>query len=257
MIGHRPVVVAVPSLPTMRFLLGYISGREESLLSPARPGEPTRLLAALLRTPDGAPADMASLPAAVHDRLLAEVYRQEIGEIATCRAACAQCAEPFEFELALSSLIAAQDAEAAAVGLPGEDGRWEVADTRVRPPLLSDTAHGGPDSLLKSLCAPTPSDDRLPEVAALLERASPLLALDLDASCPHCETAQKLGFDLPRFLAAAIGNERPFLVRETHLIASRYGWSHAEIMALPRADRRAFATLIESERSAAQRPRVA
>lgn len=256
MAGERSVTVAVPSLTPARFLLRRIAGTDEAALAPERPGEPTRLLAALARTGEGGVLDLEALPVTVHDRLLAEVYRAEIGEKVSCRAACSDCAQPFEFELALAELLAAQDREAAACGRTGADGRWAVGRARLRPPTLGD-AGADPAVLVPLLCGETVDPDSVAELADFLERASPLLALDLDAICPHCGAVQQLGFDLPRFLVRALGSERPFLIRETHLIAARYGWSHAEIMALPRDDRRAYAALIESERSAALRARVA
>lgn len=248
----RLVTIAVPSLAPVRAVLRPITGSDEAVLAPHRAGEPTRLLASLARSEDGSALDLLTLPVTVHDRLLADVYRAEVGEKADCRAACSVCREPFEFQLVLADLIEGQDRDAAACGPADADGRWLVGATRVRPPTLADAAGG-----LAAVCDP-PGDDEaaLTAVAAFLEQVSPLLALDLDATCPHCGAAQRLGFDLPRFLVHVLANDRPFLIRETHLIAARYGWGHAEIMALPRDDRRAYAALIESERGAALRPRV-
>jgi hypothetical protein len=79
------------------------------------------------------------------------------------------------------------------------------------------------------------------------------MAFDVAAPCPRCRADNETRFGLAAFLAARLAAERPFLVRETHLIASRYGWGHAEIMALSRVDRRAYATLVEGERSAGLR----
>jgi len=257
MAGERVVTVALPSLPPAQVLLRRITGSDEADLAPERPGEPTRLLAALARSPNGRPLDLAALPVSLHDRLLAEVYQAEVGSQAACRAPCAHCGQTFEFALDLADLLAAQDAEAARCGRPEADGRWPVAGTRVRPPALADAA-ADPAALPQALCEPPATDAAtLAAVTAFLEQAVPLLSLALDTRCPHCDAAQQLGFDLPRFLVRAIGNERPFLIRETHLLAARYGWGHAEIMALPRDDRRAFAALIESERSAALRVRGA
>lgn len=255
MAGDYAVTVAVPSLPPVHAVLRRITGADEAALAPGRPGEPARLLAALARAGDGAPLELAALPVTVHDRLLAEVYRREVGDTASCRASCAACAKPFEFDLVLPDLLAAQDRDAAGCEPPGADGRWRLARLRVRPPTLADAARG-PQAVPGVLCDPAADADTLAAVAAFLERACPLLALDLDAACPHCGAAQCLAFDLPRFLLRTIANDRPFLVRETHLIAARYGWSHADIMALPRDDRRAYAALIESERGAGLRPRV-
>jgi hypothetical protein len=254
--AHRPCVVAIPSLPAKPFLLRRLAGRDEAALDPDRPGAATHLLGALLAGPEGGPVDLAALPVPVHDRLLAEVFRAEIGPEATCRAACTACGEGFEFALSLAALIAAQDAEAAGTGMAAADGRWPVAGHRVRPPTLADGAGRAAGALVAALCDSPPGPEAAAEIAAFLERAAPILALDLDAACPHCGAAERLAFDLPRFLVRALANDRPFLIRETHLIAARYGWSHAEIMALPRDDRRAFATLIETERSAALRQRA-
>ena len=253
--AHHPCVVAIASLPVVSFLLRRLTGQDEAALVPERPGEPTRLLAALLCDAGGGAVDLAALPVPVHDRLLAEVFRAEVGPRATCRAACTACAEPFEFDLVIADVIAAQDAEAARIGPPGADGRWPVAGRRVRVPLMGD-ASGEAPAVISALCDAPPDMQAVIDIAAFLEKAAPLLAFDLDASCPHCGAAQRLGFDLPRFLVRAIGNDRPFLLREIHLIAARYGWSHAEIMALPRDDRRAFAALIETERAAALRQRA-
>ncbi|WP_404337171.1 hypothetical protein AB2M62_01415 [Sphingomonas sp. MMS12-HWE2-04] len=250
------MTIAIPSLPPARFQLRRIAGGDEATLAPERPGEPSRLLAALVRDEAGAPVDIGAMLAAVHDRLLAQVYRAEIGDTASCRATCASCDQPFEFALDLAELIAAQDREAALAGTPDADGYWAVESVQMRAPTIADAATREPNSLFAALCISPPEPEHHASLSAFLERAAPLLALDLDATCPHCQAEQQLGFDLPRFLVRAIGNERPFLIRETHLIAARYGWSHAEIMALPRDDRRAYAALIESERGAALRQRA-
>jgi len=258
--GHRLCTVSVPSLMPQSFLLRRLTGADEAVLEPNRPGGATRLLARLLAAPDGAGVDPAALPAPVHDRLLAEVFRAEIGETTDCRATCVACSEPFEFRLAPSDLMAAQDAEAAGIGRPAEDGRWPVkvggTDIRLRPPLLADAQAGDPQALLEAIADPAPTPDDRPALVEFLERAAPLLAVDLASRCPQCGVSQSLSFDLPRFLIRALANDRPFLIREVHLIAARYGWSHAEIMALPRDDRRAFAALIETERSVMLRQRA-
>jgi hypothetical protein len=62
--------------------------------------------------------------------------------------------------------------------------------------------------------------------------AAPLMAFDIAAPARIAARATEIRFDLAAFFAARLAGERPFLFRETHLIASRYGWSRAEIMAL-------------------------
>lgn len=253
-LGLHPVRVAIPSLPPADFLLRPIDGRSEAAIVADRPGMATLLLERLVAGRDGEAVDVLALPVAVHDRLLAAIYTLEYGEKLSCQATCASCAQIFQFRFALPALLASQDEAAAEAGLPGEDGFWETpSGARLRPPDLRDSAAGAPEGLLARIAeSPVPAED-VEDLAAFLEKASPILSIDLDAACPGCGASQSVAFDLARFLVRALAGERPFLIREVHLIAARYGWSHAEIMALPRADRRAFATLIESERSASLR----
>jgi hypothetical protein len=250
----EPVRIDIPSLPAADFLLRPLDGHAEVQVAPDRAGMATLLLERLVAGPTGEPVDVRALPVAIHDRLLAALYAMEYGDLVNCRADCGACGKPFQFRFALADLLASQDEAAAGVGLPEEDGCWTApSGARLRPPDLRDAAAGEPRSLLARIAAgPVPPEEE-ETLAAFLERASPILALDLDAACPECGEAQGVAFDLPHFLVRAVAGERPFLIREVHLVASRYGWSFAEIMTLARADRRAFATLIESERSASLR----
>lgn len=252
--GPYPALVDLPSLPPARYLLKPLDGNAEAAVSDASAAAASRLLARLIAGPGGEPVDVARLPAAVHDRLLACLYQAELGDSVTAQSTCGACGEPFRFALSIDDLLAEQDEAAAAVGQPDAEGYWTgPGGARLRPPTLADAGAPAPAALLERIADGAVAPDLVEPLSAFLEKASPLLALDLDTHCPACGAAQRIGFDLARFLAQALAGERPFLIRETHLIAARYGWGHAEIMALPRADRRAYAALIEAERSAALR----
>lgn len=252
--GVYPADIAIPSLPPARYLLRRLDGRTEAAIAPKQPGMASHVLAALATTREGAPLDLASLPLAVHDRLLAAIYRAELGETVACRAGCAGCGKPFEFSFPLAVLIARQDEAAAAIGLPDADGWWTVKrGLQLRAPTLADAEAANGDALLARVARGKLPKAMIGRAAAFLEDAAPLLSLDIATACPECRRQQQVWFDLASFLIRMLAGERPFLLREAHLLAARYGWSHAEIMALPRDDRRAFAALIESERSAALR----
>jgi hypothetical protein len=200
-------------------------------------------LALLDRLADG--ADVAVLTVTQADRALAGIYLMLYGPQAECQAACESCGESYEFTLDLSQIIAAQDAERPAP--PDAGGAWTLPDgTRVRAPTQADLA-GDPAGLAARLTVE--GEANAGEVGAFLETASPVLTIDMAARCPDCGTAAQVRFDLATYLTRRLAAEHPFLVRETHLIASRYGWSHDEIMALTRDDRRAYAGLIEAERA--------
>lgn len=238
--------------PRLRVGLRALCGVDELSLGSAEPEAVLALLSCLCRC-DAAPLDLGSLSLAQIDRLHAALYRSLYGERAECRVRCAGCSDNYEFELDLGQIQQHQDAEHPGAA---DASGWLLADgRRLRAPRLADLREpGSPDQMLARLLD---APGAVPvELAEFLERAVPLLTLDLQASCPHCGRADTVRFDLPRYLGQRLLAERPFLIRETHLLASRYGWSHAEIMALTREDRRTYARLIESERAGALRRRA-
>lgn len=208
-------------------------------------------LALLERLTDG--TDVAALTVCQADRALAGIYQMLYGPQAECLAACESCGRSYEFTLDLPQIIARQDAERPAP--PDVEGVWTLpSGARLRAPTQADLA-GDPATLAARLTLE--GEAGADEVGAFLDTASPVLAIDMDASCPDCGTTAQLRFDLSSYLTRRLAAEHPFLIRETHLIASRYGWSHGEIMALTRDDRRAYAGLIEAERARLSRRQTA
>ena len=239
---------------TLTVLLAPLTGADEvALADAAAPHAAIALLRRLAHASDGSPLAVDALTVSQADRLLAALYRTLYDDRAECRMRCKDCGEGYEFTLSLSEVIAAQDRE--RTGAADETGCWTLADgRRVRAPTVADiAAANAPQALAARLVVEGDASSGLDAVSDFLERAAPVLTLDLDAACPHCARGQAVRFDLAHYLSARLANERPFLVRETHLIASRYGWHHAEILTLSRADRRAFAGLIEAERAAGTR----
>ena len=228
-----------------------MTGQDELLVTGTEPDSAFSLLRRLAANGHGRPLDFSQLTVSQVDRLLAGLYIKLYGELAECRVRCRFCGEGFEFTLRLSELIAAQDADRPQPAEP--DGAWTLPDKRrVRAPMLEDiNSADDPESLLARLVVSgDPSVD--PDmVVDFLERAAPVLTLDLSANCPHCGREQIARFDLTRYFARRLVGERSFLLREAHLIAAHYGWSYQEIMLLSRDERRAYAGLIETERASA------
>jgi hypothetical protein len=227
--------------------LRVLTGADELTL---RNPEPLAAIALLGRLGNG--LDVAALDVATADRLLAELYRRLYGDRCDCRVHCGACGDTYDFELSLGEVMAHQDAL-----LPtqvDDDGGWTLGDgTRVRAPRVGEVGLP-PDELLSRLVLQGSSDAE--QVLAFLERAAPILSLEVKAACPYCGSDQEVRFDLARYLVQRLLDERPLLLREVHLIAGRYGWSLSDVLALSRDDRRAFAGLIETERTAPRRWRA-
>jgi hypothetical protein len=249
------MVIIRTALPTpLSIFLREPDGWVEHGLNRDDPRAAVTLAESLARDETGASLDVSDWPVAAFDRLLLEIYLSLYGPIAECRVVCRSCTEPFEFDLQPGKIAERQDAEAAGIAAPDADGWWRVQeDFDVRAPRLSDLLATDRRNLSARISRGESTDQETAD--AFLELAAPVLNLDIDAQCPNCDVHQVVRFDIAAYLVTALANERAFLTRETHLLASRYGWSHQEILALNRGDRRAYAALIENERAGAQRMR--
>ena len=238
----------------MRVLLRDPTGEDELVAAEGNAAASSRLLDRLItRVNDaGGLVDTSTLSVSEHDRLLTAIFTRLYGDKADCHAACGSCGEAFEFELPLDRILTEQAEEAARWGEPDAEGWWTAEQgVRFRAPTASEALVTDVDSL-RALCLEGEPPDSF-DLEAALAGAAPTLSLDVAVTCPHCDTAQNARFDIARHLARSLQRELPFLLREAHLIASTYGWSHGEIMALSRNDRRAFAGLIAGERAGERR----
>lgn len=231
-----------PKLLTLRPL----TGADELALSGASTATALSLLVRLMH--DTNDTDVTTLTVSQTDRALAGIYLMLYGPDAECRTACESCAETYEFTLNLPQMIAEQDAGIPAP--PDELGVWTLASgARVRAPTQADLKNLEEDPASLAQALTVEGEASAEEISTFLESASPVLSIDMSANCPSCSSAAQLRFDISTYLTRRLTAEHPFLVRETHLIAARYGWSYGEIMALTRDDRRAYAGLIEAERA--------
>lgn len=83
-----------------------------------------------------------------------------------------------------------------------------------------------------------PSPEVVGEVEAAMEGASPAGAVEVLLCCPGCDTEWTAALDLPALLWAEVETRALELLREVHVLAVAYGWTEAEVLALP-AQRRA------------------
>lgn len=249
------LALSLPSLGETTLFLRQLDGRAELLAEPGDPGAASAVLACVLVEASGAPVVLDDLLETWRDRALAGLFEREFGGAIDARAQCTACGEPFAFGFGLEPILTAQAASAAATAVtPDAEGYWALGEARLRPPTVGDVARSAaPGALLAALSDGTVDTER---AEALLDDAAPLLSIDLETACPHCRASQTVAFSIGAYFVECLAAERPLLIRESHLIASRYGWSHESIMALPRGDRRAYAHLVVAERSAAHMRRA-
>jgi hypothetical protein len=211
------------------------------------------------------PGSAARLPVSDRDRLLACLYRDLFGDQIEADATCKGCDTPFAVRFSLSGLIDGQRPWCPD-GIAGPDaaGHYRLHGVTFRLPSTADLdavaalpAEERRTALLASCVVVGDASGHDDSIEGAMAALAPALDVDLDARCPHCDAATLLHFNITSFFLKSLGNERRFLLREAHRIARAYGWSCAEIMALPRAVRQDFVRLIDSETTPGRRPMAA
>lgn len=211
------------------------------------------LLARVASVSDGrAPERLA---ASDRDRLLACVYRRTWGDAIRSTLTCRACAARFDLGFSLRALQEHLDANGAHAD-PGADREFaEPGGERIVVPCAVDELAAARHATPVEALARAASDSGTASVAAIAERLealAPILDLELLAACAECGHEQAIEFDLQSFLLARLLNERALLTRDIHVLASTYGWSFAEILALPRTQRQAQVAMIEAAQSRAR-----
>lgn len=91
--------------------------------------------------------------------------------------------------------------------------------------------------------------DQLPEavlehVAQSLAKCDPQADVQLALTCPACENAWSVAFDIAGFLWTEITAWARSMLKDIHTIASSYGWSEADILALTPGRRQYYLEMI-------------
>jgi hypothetical protein len=247
---------------TLAVLVRDLTGEDERRVRDASTQSAVELLARVVEWPAGASCDAADLPAPDRDRLLAAVYRQAFGKKVESTGRCTSCGSPYDLTFLLDDLIAEVERSAAtSAAEPMGDGTFRTASgLRFRLPTARDEMEVSSLPLekaalaLASRCVVESSNEEWQrELEEAIEEAAPVLDLDIETRCPECAAKQVVRFDVQFYLLRALEQERGRMLREIHRIASVYGWSLQEILALGRSDRRALTELIESDYSARRR----
>lgn len=255
---------AQPGAHTVR--LREPCGRDELALDGVDTGAAVGWLRALLAPPGAPPGiDPAGLSASDRDALLAAAHRALWGDRIVSTFACAACGAMVDlsFELSLLQKRLHSQAQGAVAGplarqlrapAMDEDAAWRLPDAAAEQAAANwdhEAGHAAARAQLAAqVAAPGQACDPI-ELARQLDRWAPLLDVDLDARCSECGHAQTLRFDLQSFTLQRLLDEREAVILEVHTLASGYGWSLAEIGALPRSLRRALAERLHTRAAGA------
>jgi hypothetical protein len=84
-------------------------------------------------------------------------------------------------------------------------------------------------------------------VAEAMAELDPLPGLTVSSRCPNCAAENDHAVDVEAILLRELAREHASLLGEVHRLASRYGWTESDVLAIPRWRRRAYLSLIDGE----------
>ncbi|GHA60545.1 hypothetical protein GCM10010372_70320 [Streptomyces tauricus] len=205
--------------------------------------------------PDTGGEALAALPVGEREADLFALRRTLFGERMQVRLGCSACGEDMEFDLDAGQLARSTGTPAASSVRVAEDG-WEI---ELRVPSAADLTaaarHPEPRLALLERCvvsavhhgADVPAD-ALPEavrrrLAEAAQEADPGADLTLNVNCPECGAATRAGLDIASYLWTELDAWAREVLLDVHLLATAYGWSEPEILALSPLRRRYYLEL--------------
>jgi hypothetical protein len=200
-----------------------------------------------LASPDTQSGEFAALPVGERDRRLLDLRTVLFGHELDAFDGCPECEEPVTFSVRVESLRS-EGAPVAADRLALEADGFELSfrlptgadlaaisrerdTTSARARLLElcvlEATRGGADvpveSLPKSVTA---------ALASSMADADPQGDVELAFECPSCGHAWRACFDVASFLWSEVDAWSRRTLDDVHVLASAYGWSEDEILAL-------------------------
>jgi|SRR6187402_1952293 len=185
---------------------------------------------------------VADLSLGARNRALAELRNLNFGPRINGRVACPRCSENLEFELDCMDLISGSGDTVASVEIEGNSYRLPTSRDVALAVRQQDL--DAASRTLVERCALTDStrdisDEQIDRIGEQMAAADPLAEPRLSFQCALCNYAWDELLDLASFLWAEVDARVRRLLVEVHTLASAYGWSESQILALS-AHRRAL-----------------
>jgi hypothetical protein len=174
------------------------------------------------------------LPVGMRDARLLELRELLFGGVLEGAAECERCGEALEYSMGTEELRRGDVAEELELSVLGRE-------LRVRVPTGADLADaaatGGVEEARALLVERSLGSDELPSevleaVAERLAEVDPLADASLALTCPACGHEWTAALEIGAWLWLEVESWARRTVLDVHALASAYGWSEAEILAL-------------------------
>ncbi|MDT7543572.1 MAG: hypothetical protein QOE33_3476 [Acidobacteriota bacterium] len=247
----------------LEVLLRAPGGAEDVLLLDAFEYDARLALALLSRVAhraDGGDVDCETLTVTDFDALLLQLRRLVFGDLIRADMKCpaADCGAQIDVAFSVRDYLSHHEPRIAHRAEPtGEDGwfRLRGTDFSFRLPTVADllavSDHPHAERELRRRCLrPAKNYARfMPRIETAMRALAPSLSDVVRGTCPECGEGVDIHFDPRQFVLRELRGQAAYVYADVHLIAGRYHWSEADILALPRARRLNYAEMIRRELS--------
>ncbi|HEY1966131.1 MAG TPA: hypothetical protein VGG59_14420 [Acidobacteriaceae bacterium] len=199
---------------------------------------------------------VADWPLGRRNRALAELHCSYFGHALEGWTSCPQCGEKLEFKMDSRALAEQPQQQGEPIVMHGETFRLPTTRDLALVAQERDGLEGRDTAAVRLLRAcrveggeeieHSWSEEELEEAGEKMAVADPLAEIVLNFQCPVCEGTCQESLDLPTFLWAELEALARRLAREVHTLASAYGWSENEILALSDARRRLYVEMVNA-----------
>jgi len=192
---------------------------------------------------------VADWPLGRRNCALLELHGAWFGSQLEAWAACPQCGEKVEFEMNVRDAMAQQP--------DGNQAGIAVGEQIFRLPTSRDLAQAAESNSereaavrLLELCrvgGAEPSgwtDESIERIGESLATADPMAETRVTLACPACDHQWNDSLDVASFIWAELEARARRLLWEVHSLASAYGWSESETLALSAARRALYLEML-------------
>ncbi|HEV2781356.1 MAG TPA: hypothetical protein VGX25_18390 [Actinophytocola sp.] len=202
------------------------------------------------------PGSVADLSVGRREAFVLALRERWFGRTLPCAVTCPACAEHLELELTTDDVRTDPSTEPEPTTVDGTEVEFRLVTSRdliaVRPELpdarrtllrrcvVSATSRG------RGVPAAALPDPVLDAVAAALSTLDPQADVLLDLDCVACGHGWRARFDVAAYLWEELDAYARRLLHEVHALASAYGWSEDEVLAVSPVRRRWYLEMAAS-----------
>lgn len=193
---------------------------------------------------DVPPARLADLPLGEVNVALLRMRRASFGPRVAALVECERCAGRLEIALDADDLLAALDARGTVAAAGAAEAGLRALTIR---DLAAVAGESDTDTAARALAERCHSHGgaavSLEEIEQRLDALDPAADIALDVTCDACGHAWHASLDIGAFLWTEVATRAAMVLADVHRLASAYGWTEREILALGPHRRAAYLEL--------------